>query len=93
MRVPTGDAWEGLAAMRLVAVNLQPSEPDGLRRAAESRALVPRVTRSLPRVVRHHDIPEPDDQLTTDACAFTTRVPVDPTRQLRTPRSLAMGGR
>ncbi|MGY2989114.1 hypothetical protein ACVI1K_006461 [Bradyrhizobium sp. USDA 4508] len=43
LRVPAWGLWEGLAAMGLVAVILQPSAHHGLCRAAEQEALVPCV--------------------------------------------------
>src|SRR5581483_8670002 len=78
LRFPPGDAWEGLAAMRLVAVNLQPSEPDGPCRAAENEAVVPRdalmFRRAPSSALRRSDIPEPDEQVTAGAFAFAGQV-------------------
>jgi len=64
--------------MRLVAANLQLSEPDGLRRAAENEAVVPRdalIFRRAPSsALRRSDIPEPDGQVTAGAFAFARQV-------------------
>jgi len=100
LRFLPGDAWEGLAAMRLVAANLQLSEPDGFSRAAENEAAVPRdalIFRCAPSSALHRsDIPEPDEQVTAGAFArqLSPRAVVnDQTSQLRTLTSLATGGR
>ena len=80
--------------MRLVAVNLQLSEPDGLFRAAANEAVVPRdaliFRRPLSSALRRSDIPEPDEKVTTGAFARQVN---DPAWQLRTLTSLATGGR
>jgi Amt family ammonium transporter len=64
--------------MGLVAANLQPSEPDGLCRAAENEAVVPRdglIFRCAPSsALRRSDIPEPDEQVTAGAFAFARQV-------------------